>query len=116
MKEDITNKNRLRYRRTIRTKSKISGTSNKPRLAIFRSLRNISVQAIDDTTGTTLASVSVGKLKGTKKEKAREIGRQIAKALLDKKITEVVYDKRHYKYHGLVKELADGAREEGLKF
>jgi len=116
MKEDIKSKNRLKKRRVARTRAKLSGTPERPRLAVFKSLKNISVQAIDDLSGRTLVSVSDLKLKGAKKEKAREVGKQLAAKLLEKKIVAAVFDKRHYKYHGLIKELAEGAREVGLKF
>ena len=116
MKEDILNKNRLKKRRVIRTRTKVFGNATRPRLAVYKSLKNISVQAIDDSAGKTLASAKDTSLKGTRVERAREVAKEIAKALIDKKITEAIFDKRHHKYHGLIKELADAAREAGLKF
>jgi len=110
-------KNQLKARRVVRVRAKINGSAACPRLAVFRSLKHLSVQAIDDTVGKTLASALDKEVKGTtKQDKARLIGQLIATKLLEKKIEKVVFDKRHYKYHGLVKLIADGAREGGLKF
>jgi len=117
MKDKQKIKNQLKTRRVIRVRAKINGSSTRPRLAVFRSLKHLSIQAIDDTVGKTLAVALDTEAKGkTRQEKAKEVGQLIAKKLLEKKIEEVVFDKRHYKYHGLVKLIADGARESGLKF
>ena len=116
MKEDINNKNRLKKRRVIRSRAKLFGTAEKPRLAVFKSLKSISVQAIDDAAGRTLAMASGLGLKSAGKARAREVGKELATGLLAKKISQAVFDKRHYRYHGLIKELAEGAREAGLKF
>ena len=116
MKEDINNKNRLKKRRVKRSRAKLFGTAEMPRLAVFKSLKSISVQAIDDTAGQTLAMASGLGLKSTGKVLAREVGKELATRLLAKKISQAVFDKRHYRYHGLIKELAEGAREAGLKF
>jgi len=117
MKEGIKVKNNLKKRRVIRTRSKVFGTAEKPRLAVFRSLKHISVQAINDQMGQTVAEAYDREVKApTFQAKALAVGQLVAKKLLDKKITLVVFDKRHYKYHGLVKQVADGAREGGLKF
>ncbi|HLD27421.1 MAG TPA: 50S ribosomal protein L18 [Patescibacteria group bacterium] len=116
MKESITEKNKLRYRRTVRTRSKIFGTATKPRLAVFRSLKHFSVQAINDQANTTVAVAKDAEVKGKNKmELARVLGKLMAQKLTDKKISQTVFDKRYYKYHGLVKEIAEGVREGGIK-
>lgn len=106
-----------RIRRATRVRARIEGTSNKPRLSVFRSNTHITVQAIDDTTGMTLCSVhDMNAKKGTKIERAQEVGTSIAKAMLDKGITTCVFDRGGYLYHGRVKALAESAREAGLQF
>lgn len=107
---------RLRIKRSIR--NKISGTSARPRLSVFRSNKAIYAQLIDDTTGVTLAAASSIKLDDAKAniETAGKVGREIAEKALSKGITEVVFDRSGYLYHGKVKSLAEGAREAGLKF
>ncbi len=112
--------NKARIRRHTRVRGKISGTAECPRLNVFRSNSNIYAQLIDDVKGVTLVSASsvekdFGEAKGNKEE-ARKVGQLIAKRAADKKITEVVFDRGGYIYHGRVKELAEGAREGGLKF
>lgn len=112
--------NKARIRRHTRVRGKISGTAECPRLNVFRSNSNIYAQLIDDVKGVTLVSASsvekdFGEVKGNKEE-ARKVGQLIAKRAADKKITEVVFDRGGYIYHGRVKELAEGAREGGLKF
>lgn len=107
---------RLRIKRSIR--NKISGTSARPRLSVFRSNKGIYAQLIDDTTGVTLAAASSMKLDDAKAnvETAGRVGKEIAQKALDKGISEVVFDRSGYLYHGKVKSLAEGAREAGLKF
>ena len=109
-----------RDRRHKRVRKKISGTAERPRLCVFRSNSNIYVQIIDDVAGNTLVSASTLdkeiKTKKSNKEAAKEVGTLIAKRAIDKKITEVVFDRSGYIYHGVVKELAEAARENGLKF
>ncbi len=110
-----------RQARHERVRKKISGTSDRPRLCVFRSLKNIYAQVIDDETGNTLAAASSldSELKGTyggNKTAAKAVGELIAKKALDKGITTVVFDRGGYLYHGRVAELAAGAREGGLKF
>ena len=108
-----------RQRRHKRVRGKISGTAACPRLSVFRSLSNIYAQIIDDTTGKTLvAASSVEKDFGVggNKEAAKAVGEAIAKRALAKGIEEVTFDRGGFLYHGRVKELADGAREAGLKF
>jgi large subunit ribosomal protein L18 len=107
-----------RKRRHSRVRAKISGTASKPRLNVFRSLSGIYVQLIDDTAGKTLVSASSSELKTKvkKTEAAAEVGKLVAKKAVDKGISEVVFDRGGYKYHGRVKSLADAARAAGLKF
>lgn len=109
-----------RTRRHIRVRTKISGTAECPRLCVYRSNSNIYAQIIDDVQGTTLASAStVDKDINTKhsnKEAAKEVGALIAKRAIEKNIETVVYDRGGYIYHGVIKELAEAAREAGLKF
>ncbi|MFA5842931.1 MAG: 50S ribosomal protein L18 [Candidatus Gracilibacteria bacterium] len=107
----------LRKKRHARIRSKISGTAERPRLVVYRSLKAIYTQLIDDTTGKVMASTSDLKVKGgTKTEHAKKIGAEIAKLALEKNITSCVFDRNGYKYHGRVKIIADTARESGLKF
>ena len=113
-----TQKARLKRHRRVR--NKISGTAARPRLNVFRSLSNIYAQVIDDTTGTTLVSASTVEAgfdgNGGNKEAARKVGQTVAERAVEKGITEVVFDRGGYIYHGRVKELAEGARAGGLKF
>jgi large subunit ribosomal protein L18 len=112
-----------RKRRHLRIRKKVFGTSDRPRLNVFRSLNEIYVQIIDDTKGQTLISASTvdkelkKKFKGmTKKEQAKLVGQTIADRAKDKGIKSVVFDRGGYKYIGRVEALADGARENGLQF
>ena len=113
-------KNAARLNRHLRVRAKIQGTKECPRLNVFRSNNNIYAQLIDDISGTTLASASTLDKEiscyGGNKEAAREVGKLIAKRAQDKKLTEVIFDRGGYIFHGRVKELAEGAREGGLKF
>ncbi len=111
-------KEALRQRRKIRIRSKISGTAERPRLVIFRSLSHIYAQLVNDETGTVIAASSdlKSKAKGTKTEKAKAVGEEIAKLAKEKKVETVVFDRNGFKYHGRIKALADSAREAGLKF
>ena len=115
-----TDRKMERTRRHIRVRRKISGTAERPRLCVFRSNKNIYVQIIDDVTGNTLVQASTLdkeiKTKYANKEAAKEVGALIAKRAADKKIETVVFDRGGYIYHGIVKELAEAAREGGLKF
>jgi large subunit ribosomal protein L18 len=112
--------NKARLKRHKRVRAKISGTAARPRLAVYRSNANISAQIIDDTKGVTLVSASTLEKaftgNGGNKEAARAIGKLIAERALEAGITTVVFDRGGYVYTGRVKELADGAREGGLKF
>lgn len=98
--------------------SKIKGTQLRPRLSVFRSNKFTYAQVIDDQNGKTLLSASEVELRkdGKRMEKAKELGMLIAKKALSKKIKNVVFDRSSYKYHGIVRQLAEGAREGGLIF
>ncbi len=116
IKKESKNVNRLK--RHARIRKNLSGTSTPPRLNIFRSNTNIYAQIIDDEKGVTLVSASSldMKLNGSNIENAKKVGTEIAKRALEKGITEVVFDRGGYQYHGKVESLADAAREAGLKF
>ncbi len=110
-----------RVARHKRVRKDVYGTPQKPRLCVFRSNKNISVQVIDDVNGVTLAAASslekeLGISNGGNKEAAKKVGEVIAKRALEKGIENVAFDRGGFLYHGRVKELADGAREAGLKF
>ena len=106
-----------RHRRHLRVRKKVSGTADRPRLVIFRSLKHISAQIIDDVAGRTLLTVTSSDLEsGKKTEKSLEVGKRIAARAKEAGITKVVFDRAGYKYHGRVKAVADGARKGGLEF
>jgi large subunit ribosomal protein L18 len=114
-------RNKLRIRRKRRVRAKIFGTAKRPRLSVFRSLKNIYVQVIDDSKCKTLAAANLKEIsakakKASNLEKAKELGKLITQKCAKLKISEVVFDRGGYKYHGKLKALAEGAREEGLKF
>ncbi len=116
-------KNDKRLKRHHRLRKDLNGTPEKPRLCVFRSNKNIACQIVDDTQRKTLAAASTldkdikAEIKnGRNKEAARKVGEAVAKRALEKGITEVAFDRGGFLYHGRVKELADGAREAGLKF
>jgi large subunit ribosomal protein L18 len=116
MKKTQKIKNEARIRRHKRVRAKVIGTSQYPRLSVYRSLNHIYAQLIDDKSGKTIASASdKGIKKGTKTEKAVEVGKLIAKAALDSKIEKVVFDRGMFKYHGRVKAVAESAKEAGLQ-
>ncbi len=112
--------NKARLKRHKRVRGKISGTATRPRLNVFRSSSNIYAQIIDDTAGATLVSASTLDKEitvyGGNKEAARLVGKLVAERAAQKGITDVIFDRGGYVYHGRVKELAEGAREGGLKF
>jgi large subunit ribosomal protein L18 len=119
----MNDKQRLRQKRRTRVRAKVQGTAARPRLAVFRSLKHVYAQLIDDDAGTTLASASsVEKdYKATAKTggdigAAKTVGELVAKRALDKGIESVVFDRGGFKYHGRIQALADAAREGGLKF
>ncbi|MDR1668496.1 MAG: 50S ribosomal protein L18 [Oscillospiraceae bacterium] len=110
-----------RQRRHRRVRGKIEGSASRPRLNVYRSLNHIYAQVIDDATGVTLCSASsldkeFGGSAGGNKAAAREVGKMVAERAVKKGITDVVFDRGGYLYHGRVQELAEGAREAGLKF
>ena len=116
-------RNDRRLARHKRVRKDLHGTPERPRLCVFRSNKNISVQIIDDVNGVTLAAASTldkelkGQIEyGGHKEAAKKVGEAIAKRALEKGIETVAFDRGGFLYHGRVKELADGAREAGLKF
>ena len=109
-----------RERRHLRVRKKISGTAECPRLCVYRSNTNLYAQIIDDVAGVTIVSASTldkdVKIKHANKEAAKEVGTLIAKKAIEKNIKTVVFDRGGYIYHGVVKELAEAAREAGLEF
>lgn len=116
-----------RERRKVRIRKKVKGTAERPRLTVFRSVRHIYAQVIDDTTGRTLVHASTvskdvrdanaqAEKKPKKTEQAKQVGALIAKMCLSKDIEKVVFDRNGYKYHGRVSALAAAARQAGLKF
>lgn len=110
-------KDEKRTRLKAKIRAKINGTSERPRLSVFRSNKFIYAQVIDDTTGKTLVQASDIKMtKGTKSERAMQIGKDIAAAAIAKKISQVVFDRNGFKYTGRIKLVADEARASGLKF
>jgi large subunit ribosomal protein L18 len=114
-----TNRNEIRQRIHSRIRQKLSGTTERPRLNVFRSLNHIYAQVIDDQTGTTLASASSLSLKlktGGNVAAAKEIGKTIAERATEKGVKKVVFDRGGFLYHGRIKALADAAREAGLEF
>ncbi len=118
----LTRRERIR-KKHLRVRKKVFGTSERPRLSVYKSLKHIYAQIIDDTKGITLVSASTldrelrEKLPElTKTEEAREVGKLIAKRALEKGIKKVVFDRGGFIYHGRIKALAEGAREGGLEF
>ena len=105
-------------RRRIRTRAKMQGTATKPRVSVFRSLVHIYAQAINDDAKVTLVAASDQELKTTAKKQdlAAQVGELLGKKLQDKKISQVIFDRGAYKYHGRVKMLAEGLRKSGIKF
>ncbi len=113
------NQNRLKIKRRIR--KVVSGTESRPRLAVFRSNKEIYAQIVDDVNGKTIIAASsrdkdISSTKGTKTEIAALVGKSVAEKALKAGIDSISFDRGGYQYHGRVKSLADGAREGGLKF
>ena len=106
----------LRARRHIRVRAKVSGTAERPRLVVFRSLKHMTVQLVDDVRHHTLLTVTDAGLTGKKSEKSAEVGKRVAEQAKAAGITKVVFDRAGYQYHGRVKALAEAAREGGLQF
>ncbi|MEO6922362.1 MAG: 50S ribosomal protein L18 [Bryocella sp.] len=119
---NIPKRNAIRQRVHSRIRAKMTGSAERPRLNVYRSLNHIYTQVIDDATGTTIASASTVAKKGEKAdlggnvESAKAIGKLIAERAQAKGVTTVVFDRGGYLYHGRIKALADAAREAGLKF
>jgi len=111
---------KARVRRHLRVRKKVSGTTERPRLAVYRSEKNIYAQIIDDMNGVTLVSASSLDKEfnglGSNKEAAKVVGEMVAKRAIEKGIKEVVFDRGGYVYHGRIQNLADSAREAGLQF
>jgi large subunit ribosomal protein L18 len=105
-----------RHRRHLRVRKKVSGTPERPRLVVYRSLKHIYAQLVDDVAGRTLITVASNDITGTKSVKSLEVGKRVAARAKEAGIKRVVFDRAGYKYHGRVKALADGAREGGLEF
>jgi large subunit ribosomal protein L18 len=105
-----------RVRRHRRVRSKVVGTPSRPRLVVFRSLKHIYAQIVDDQAQRTLMTVTDQSLTGTKTEKSVAVGKLVAEKAKASGITQVVFDRGGYQYHGRVKAVADGAREAGLEF
>ena len=113
----MTTKIERRTKIKYRVRNKISGVAERPRMSVFRSNKQIYVQIINDQTGRTLAAASsLGLEAMPKKEQAAKVGEMIAKKAIEAGITSVVFDRNGYRYHGRVKEVADAARNGGLKF
>ena len=113
-------RNKARQKRHLRVRNKIAGTADCPRLNVFRSSKHIYAQIIDDNAGVTLVSASTMEKgfegNGSSNEAARKVGEMVGKRAVEKGIETVVFDRGGYLYHGRVQELAEGARESGLKF
>ena len=120
METEVIVRNKRRFKRALRIRKHLKGTAVKPRMTVFKSNKHLSVQIINDDEGKTLASAST--LSKTKnklvrsKEGAREIGKHIASLVMKQDIQHVVFDRGHNKFHGLIAEVAAGAREAGLQF
>ncbi len=113
----MINKDEKRTRLKAKIRARINGTSERPRLSVFRSNKFIYAQVIDDTTGKTLVQASdIKTTKGTKSERAIQLGKDIATAAVAKKISQVVFDRNGFKYTGRIKLVADAARASGLNF
>jgi large subunit ribosomal protein L18 len=122
MESSLINRNRKRLKRAYRVRQKLKGTAEKPRLTVLKSNRHIAAQLVDDEKGITLVSANTlmkkfrTKKLARNKETARLIGTELAELAKEKQITTVVFDRGSYKYHGVVAELANAAREAGLQF
>lgn len=117
IRANIKKSNEKKKRRINRVRSIVSGTKERPRFAVYRSLKHVYAQIIDDDNGNVLVMADDRKIKkGTKSERASMVGKDIAKKAKEAGILEVVFDRRSYKYHGRIKVLADSAREQSLKF
>jgi large subunit ribosomal protein L18 len=112
-------RNKERQKRARRVRAKVSGTAERPRISVFRSLRTMTVQVIDDASGKTVVSADIlglGKDAKNTVDGAKALGKKVGEACLSSGITTAVFDRSGYRYHGKVKALAEGAREAGLRF
>ncbi|MCY3974644.1 MAG: 50S ribosomal protein L18 [Simkaniaceae bacterium] len=120
MLRKMSGKVALRHKRCRRVRKKVRGSTERPRLCVFRSLRHISAQIIDDTTGKTLVGFGTqskdARGRGKSKENASFVGERLAALAREKNIEQVIFDRGRYKYHGLIALLADAARKNGLRF
>lgn len=120
MSHKLLKRTKVRKKRSMRNRKKLRGSSERPRLSVSKTLNHIGVQIIDDEKGVTLASFSTlsKEAKGQKrtKEGARFVGQKIAELAKQKNVEKVIFDRGRFKYHGLIAELADAARENGIKF
>ncbi len=118
IKKKWGDKLKLRMKKRLKIRKRVTGSEIRPRLCIYKSAKNIYAQMIDDQTGQTLVSASTlqDKIKGAGKDAATEVGKLIAEKAKQKNITKAVFDRSGYLYHGRVKSLADGARQAGLEF
>jgi len=118
--KELSDKLRKREQRRLHVRKTLSGTPEKPRMTVFKSNRYLYVQVVDDSAGATLASASTleESLKEIKRnvEGAAKLGEEIGKRLKEKSVSTVVFDRNGYKYHGIVKAIADGARKAGIAF
>lgn len=118
--KELNDKLRKREQRKLHVRKHIEGTAEKPRMTVFKSNRYLYVQVVDDLAGATLVSASTleESLKSVKRnvEGAAKLGEEIGKRLKDKNVASVVFDRNGYKYHGIVKAIADGARKAGIQF
>jgi large subunit ribosomal protein L18 len=105
-----------RRRRHVRVRNHLAGTGERPRLVVYRSLKHIAAQIVDDDKRHTLLAMSDQGIEGTKTQRATEVGKRIAARAKESGVSKIVFDRAGYRYHGRVKALADGAREGGLEF
>ena len=120
----VASRKKVRLKRALRLRKKVVGDSQTPRLVVFKSLKHLSIQLIDDTQGKTLASCSTFnkefkdkfKTKGSNLKSAQDLGTLTGEILKEKKISSLNFDRRGYKYHGVIKALADAIRKQGIKF
>lgn len=114
----LSDKRHRHTRRKFRIRKKLVGTATRPRLTVYKSCRNVSLQAIDDSVGRSLAFISTREFPGMGKsvEQARTIGKKMGERIKSKKIETIIFDRNGYNYHGIVKAIAEGAREAGLVF
>lgn len=114
---NIVKQNKTRLTRKLRVRKSLNGTADRPRVTVFRSNKHIQAQAVDDLTHKTIAGMTDSAIKkGTKTEKAQELGKKFVEILKKNKIETIIFDRGPYKYHGRVKAFAESLREAGIKF